>query len=1249
MPVYLPTAKSHRTEINGLSESDTDGPPPRTTRTTPSKPSRPSTATAPKLKETTSFSLWPFSRSKSSQKLPHHTPVAATTTKVRADSTPSQPRPTTTTTERPEHRRYASDNTIGTKAERTLRPAQPPITGTTTQPTHSRTMAFATDASRPQAPPAQPLPTRASYDGPLPSARPTATFPSTNTAVPIQRPETPSQAPIKPLLPPLYAPNTAARPGAGTGAAPKGYEARAADSAPRIERKPSLSRIYAPPQPTRTHPAPEVWVPPANIYATPSQPPPQTMPAILSGRVGPPAEVKAPGPDALHSQLRELLSDKPPAPLNRAEDRAPIYRPAAPISRPAETQPPPVQLFAVPTAPKSVSRTDKAGESSRKSKKTQPEAVEPAPRASSSRTKDKEEGRSSRSKKEPVITAVMKTPSRDSAKATKEHSPPVTKTSSRDPQQPIVAVMKTPSKESSRQTPSPVMHSTPPRAGERPPSRTQHAPSAERSSRKEPAPPFAPVPVFSERTRSVQPPLVASIPSEGPPIARPASRAEGRPASRAEGRPPSRVERPPSRADFPIRPPSRMEGPMSSQPPRPPNTTQPVASSSRPPPVQRMPSEESILRTPSSLAHSVLHPTVSRTSVSSETRKKGLLDMFRSKPERSWDATDRARSPARRDPGVHSADEASYRRHMARQQAPPPIKIPKPGAGAVPPDRKSPNSRVFTPFRILSNKRRRRVSTASMDAVNGTAPNTVMGSPTASMQSTIPAQLPPPTRDPMTATQDWRNHEESKVEARGKKRRLRPGVVFDVPHDETGMEENKPKRTTSATDPKADALKQYQDSDGHFSLVRNFRLADLVTIMNGVCGSFSIFSSAHYLVSHDTDYLWSALWFPVAGLMFDFFDGKVARWRKSSSLLGQELDSLADLISFGVAPALLAFVVGLRTYLDTVLLTTFICCGLARLARFNATVALVPKDEAGKAKYFEGLPIPSSLALSVLSRGNGLLSEKLCKMLWKKSQEIVLSVEPDLALPDDEDWDTFLKNLNEALNPLNLQMRSMPDETTGRFVFSMVNCDEQGIILAPRAAYSISSLAALREVSALKPKSNMSKTQAEIVLSSFVANGWLLRSRRGRYSLSPRSLLELDRYINSTYGKDILHECSYCLGMTTKGYACKGPNCNIHIHAPCFTRYMARGKHCPNSDCQIDWPNDGAEMTPIGEAAVREGDDAKRRVRRADDASEDEEEEAVESDELEETQDPAMDVDDKDDDEDSDTPVKKPTRGSRKK
>lgn len=162
------------------------------------------------------------------------------------------------------------------------------------------------------------------------------------------------------------------------------------------------------------------------------------------------------------------------------------------------------------------------------------------------------------------------------------------------------------------------------------------------------------------------------------------------------------------------------------------------------------------------------------------------------------------------------------------------------------------------------------------------------------------------------------------------------------------------------------ALQQYEDTDGHFSLVRNFRLADLVTIMNGVCGALSVFSSAHYLLSNDKAHLYSALTFPVAGFIFDAVDGKVARWRNSASLLGQELDSLADLISFGVAPGVLAFCIGLRTWLDTVLLTVFICCGLARLARFNATVALVPKDATGKSKYFEGLPIPSSLCLVAL-------------------------------------------------------------------------------------------------------------------------------------------------------------------------------------------------------------------------------------------------------------------------------------------
>lgn len=95
-------------------------------------------------------------------------------------------------------------------------------------------------------------------------------------------------------------------------------------------------------------------------------------------------------------------------------------------------------------------------------------------------------------------------------------------------------------------------------------------------------------------------------------------------------------------------------------------------------------------------------------------------------------------------------------------------------------------------------------------------------------------------------------------------------------------------------------------------------------------------------------------------------DGKVARWRKKSSMMGQELDSLADLISFGVAPAAVAFSIGIRTTVDHVLLAFFVLCGLTRLARFNVTTAVIPKDKTGKASYFEGTPIPTSLGLDAL-------------------------------------------------------------------------------------------------------------------------------------------------------------------------------------------------------------------------------------------------------------------------------------------
>lgn len=67
--------------------------------------------------------------------------------------------------------------------------------------------------------------------------------------------------------------------------------------------------------------------------------------------------------------------------------------------------------------------------------------------------------------------------------------------------------------------------------------------------------------------------------------------------------------------------------------------------------------------------------------------------------------------------------------------------------------------------------------------------------------------------------------------------------------------------------------------------------------MNGVCGIMSVFGSMRYLLSSDISDLYSAMYFMPFGLFFDFMDGRVARWRNNSSLVGQELDSLADLVS----------------------------------------------------------------------------------------------------------------------------------------------------------------------------------------------------------------------------------------------------------------------------------------------------------------------------------------------------------------
>lgn len=147
-----------------------------------------------------------------------------------------------------------------------------------------------------------------------------------------------------------------------------------------------------------------------------------------------------------------------------------------------------------------------------------------------------------------------------------------------------------------------------------------------------------------------------------------------------------------------------------------------------------------------------------------------------------------------------------------------------------------------------------------------------------------------------------------------------------------------------------------------FSMVRTFVLADLITLGNAFCGTGAVLASMSYVASGDRGSVWAALVLLPLALVCDALDGAVARWRRRSSPLGADLDSLADIVSFGVAPAALAFALGMRGGWDSVALCFFVACGISRLARYNVTAAAL-SDESGKVKYYEGTPIPTSLAL----------------------------------------------------------------------------------------------------------------------------------------------------------------------------------------------------------------------------------------------------------------------------------------------
>jgi len=150
-----------------------------------------------------------------------------------------------------------------------------------------------------------------------------------------------------------------------------------------------------------------------------------------------------------------------------------------------------------------------------------------------------------------------------------------------------------------------------------------------------------------------------------------------------------------------------------------------------------------------------------------------------------------------------------------------------------------------------------------------------------------------------------------------------------------------------------------------FSMIREFHLADWFTLANAVCGTGALFSTMTYLETREARHVYFACGLVFAALIFDILDGRIARWRQMTSTMGRELDSLADVISFGVAPAIIGYGCGMQGLYDRIVLAYFVACGVSRLARYNVTADAL-SGGSGKVKYFEGTPIPTSFLLVCL-------------------------------------------------------------------------------------------------------------------------------------------------------------------------------------------------------------------------------------------------------------------------------------------
>ncbi len=150
-----------------------------------------------------------------------------------------------------------------------------------------------------------------------------------------------------------------------------------------------------------------------------------------------------------------------------------------------------------------------------------------------------------------------------------------------------------------------------------------------------------------------------------------------------------------------------------------------------------------------------------------------------------------------------------------------------------------------------------------------------------------------------------------------------------------------------------------------------YLLPNLMTAGNLFCGftaTLKILEGALLQASNPdaaSDLFHTAIWFVLAAFVFDFLDGRLARLGGHESSFGREFDSLADIVSFGLAPALMVYRVVLQEFPRACWIIAFIylACGAMRLARFNSAAANHETAHTDNKNNFTGFPIPAAAGL----------------------------------------------------------------------------------------------------------------------------------------------------------------------------------------------------------------------------------------------------------------------------------------------